>query len=102
MIHAVLSFLCLRPSPRTSFHHQPEAQHPKSSAVHKLGRPITPSILPIATKIGSGATCRDVPFSDSCIAANCVLSCPINSCRQHTRASSGTSFQKALDQQLRV
>jgi hypothetical protein len=33
----------LRPSPRTSFHHQPEAQHPKSSAIHKLGRPITPS-----------------------------------------------------------
>jgi hypothetical protein len=27
----------------TSFHHQPEAQHPKSSAIHKLGRPITPS-----------------------------------------------------------
>jgi hypothetical protein len=28
----------LRPSPRTSFHHQPEAQHLKSSAIHKLGR----------------------------------------------------------------
>jgi hypothetical protein len=27
----------LRPSPRTSFHHQPEAQHLKSSAIHKLG-----------------------------------------------------------------
>ena len=27
----------------TSFHHQPEAQHLKSSAIHKLGRPITPS-----------------------------------------------------------
>jgi hypothetical protein len=25
-------------------HHQPEAKHPKSSAIHKLGRPITPSI----------------------------------------------------------
>jgi hypothetical protein len=25
-------------------HHRPEAQHPKSSAIHKLGRPITPSI----------------------------------------------------------
>src|SRR6516164_9042795 len=34
---------CLRPSSPTSFHHQPEAQHPKSSAIHKLGRPITPS-----------------------------------------------------------
>jgi hypothetical protein len=33
----------LRPSQRTSFHHQPEAQHLKSSAIHKLGRPITPS-----------------------------------------------------------
>src|SRR5215831_14679281 len=30
------SFLCLRPCSRTSFHHQPEAQHPKSSAIHKL------------------------------------------------------------------
>jgi hypothetical protein len=27
----------------TSFHHQPEAQHPKSSAIHKFARPITPS-----------------------------------------------------------
>jgi hypothetical protein len=26
----------LRPYIRTSFHHQPEAQHPKSSAIHKL------------------------------------------------------------------
>jgi hypothetical protein len=25
----------LRPFTRTSFHHQPEAQHPKSSAIHK-------------------------------------------------------------------
>jgi hypothetical protein len=31
------SFWCLRPLPRTSFHHQPEAQHPRSSAIHKLG-----------------------------------------------------------------
>ena len=30
------SFCCLRPRSRTSFHHQPEAQHPKSSAIHKL------------------------------------------------------------------
>jgi hypothetical protein len=28
---------------RTSFHHQPEAQHPKSPAIH-AGRPITPSL----------------------------------------------------------
>jgi hypothetical protein len=26
----------LRPCSRTSFHHQPEAQHPKSSAIHKM------------------------------------------------------------------
>jgi hypothetical protein len=26
----------LRPLIRTSFNHQPEAQHPKSSAIHKL------------------------------------------------------------------
>jgi hypothetical protein len=26
----------LRPFTRTSFHHQPEAQHQKSSAIHKL------------------------------------------------------------------
>jgi hypothetical protein len=25
----------LRPYTRTSFHYQPEAQHPKSSAIHK-------------------------------------------------------------------
>jgi hypothetical protein len=25
----------LEAHPRTSFHHQPEAQHPKSSAIHK-------------------------------------------------------------------
>jgi hypothetical protein len=31
------------PLPRSAFHHQPEAQHLKSSAIHKLGRPITPS-----------------------------------------------------------
>jgi hypothetical protein len=26
----------LRPFTRTSFHHQPEAQHPKSSAIHNI------------------------------------------------------------------
>src|SRR5262252_8581610 len=30
------SFGCLRPHTWTSFHHQPEAQHPNSSAIHKL------------------------------------------------------------------
>jgi hypothetical protein len=37
---------------RTSFHHQPEAQHPKSSAIHKLGRPITPSFGEKRTSTG--------------------------------------------------
>jgi hypothetical protein len=27
----------------TPFHHQPEAQHPKSSDIHNNARPITPS-----------------------------------------------------------
>jgi len=34
----------LRPHMRTSFHHQPEAQHPKSSSYPQAGRPITPSL----------------------------------------------------------
>ena len=33
---------------RTSFHHQPEAQHPKSSAIHKL-----PADYPIYPDIGT-------------------------------------------------
>src|SRR6516165_3123335 len=40
------SFWCLRPSPRTSFHHQPEAQHLKSSAIHKLGTADYPIFTP--------------------------------------------------------
>ena len=39
----------LRPPTRTSFHHQPEAQHPKSSAIHKL-----PADYPIFTAVHSG------------------------------------------------
>src|SRR4029079_6706513 len=55
MLHAALLLLMLeavtqdlvspsdlRPYTRTSFHHQPEAQHPKSSAIHK-----TPADYPI-------------------------------------------------------
>jgi NAD(P)-dependent dehydrogenase (short-subunit alcohol dehydrogenase family) len=39
----------LRPKIRTSFHHQPEAQHPKFSAIHKLlGR--LPHLFPKADK----------------------------------------------------
>jgi hypothetical protein len=37
MVHAALLLLMLEAVfSRTSFHHQPEAQHPKSSAIHKL------------------------------------------------------------------
>src|SRR5215471_3490003 len=35
MVHAALLLLMLEAT-RTSFHHQPEAQHPKSSDIHKL------------------------------------------------------------------
>ena len=35
---------------RTSFHHQPEAQHPKSSAIHKL-----PADYPIFGSLGDMA-----------------------------------------------
>jgi len=47
----------------TSFHHQPEAQHPKSSAIHKLGRPITPSLSPIASLMLQRGECSDVPLT---------------------------------------
>src|SRR6185437_11732829 len=37
MVHAALLLLMrLRPFTRTSLNHQPEAQHPKTSAIHKL------------------------------------------------------------------
>src|SRR5262249_50281392 len=49
MVHAALLLLMLEAVfSRTSFHHQPEAQHPKSSAIHKL-----PADYPI---FGSSAT----------------------------------------------
>jgi hypothetical protein len=35
MVHAALLLLMLEAVHRTSFHHQPEAQHPKSSTIHK-------------------------------------------------------------------
>jgi hypothetical protein len=34
----------------TSFHHQPEAQHPKSSAIHKLAGRL-PNLRPITDKV---------------------------------------------------
>src|SRR5215470_8259653 len=56
------SFRCLRQSPRTSFHHQPEAQHLKSSAIHKLGRPITPSfeIVPLSDALAARGISYDL------------------------------------------
>src|ERR1700719_4462266 len=48
MIHAALLLLMLEAAQRgPRFHHQPEAPHPKSSAIHKLARPITPSFRQI-------------------------------------------------------
>ena len=35
IVHAALLLLMLEAALRTSFHHQPEAQHPFSSAIHK-------------------------------------------------------------------
>jgi hypothetical protein len=43
MVHAALLLLMLEAVTTDLVSHQPEAQHPKSSAIHKLGRPITPS-----------------------------------------------------------
>jgi hypothetical protein len=42
---------------RTSFHHQPEAQHPKSSAIHKL-----PADYPIYWETVENV--RDVPYGE--------------------------------------
>jgi hypothetical protein len=40
-------------SPNTSFHYQPEAQHPKSSAIHSSPAGILKARVPVQ-KIGSG------------------------------------------------
>src|SRR5215831_8856187 len=50
--HAALLLLMLEAALRTSFHHQPEAQHPISSAIHKLvGR--LPHLWPtLRTQVG--------------------------------------------------
>jgi hypothetical protein len=50
----------LRPHTRTSFHHQPEAQHPKSSAIHKLLADY-PIYAPKAIDGRFTAACRDGP-----------------------------------------
>src|SRR3974390_2580116 len=47
MLHAALLLWCLGPvTTVTPFHHQPEAQHPKSFSYPTTRRPITPSIGP--------------------------------------------------------
>src|SRR5471030_680424 len=65
---------------RTSFHHQPEAQHPKSSAIHKLPadypicwvisgqtvpqpKPSNVRYCPRADKRGSSSNVRFVPLA---------------------------------------
>ena len=47
---------------QTSFHHQPEAQHPKSSTIHKLGRPITPSLVGGLNRSTQHFICRLIRF----------------------------------------
>jgi hypothetical protein len=47
----------LRPYTRTSFHHQPEAQHPKSSAIHKLPADY-PIFVAIAAVVQPFRACR--------------------------------------------
>ena len=56
MLHAALLLLMLEALPTvTSFHHQPEAQHPISSAIHKnAGR------LPHLLARGEATTQRDL------------------------------------------
>ena len=55
MVHGALLLLMLEAVHRTSFHHQPEAQHPKSSAIHKL-----PADYPIYSSV-SDQTADIVP-----------------------------------------
>src|SRR5262252_3161225 len=43
---------------RTSFHHQPEAQHPKSSSYPPAGTPITPSF----DAVDGSSTGTEVPW----------------------------------------
>jgi hypothetical protein len=43
MVHAALLLLMLEAASTASFHHQPEAQHPKIFSYPQERRPITPS-----------------------------------------------------------
>src|SRR5262245_46324619 len=49
---------------RTSFHHQPEAQHPKSFSYPQERRPITPSLPPKADKQRPSREVRFVPIAE--------------------------------------
>src|SRR5438067_12170222 len=65
MVHAALLLLMLEAVTRTSFHHQPEAQHPKSLAIHKnAGR--LPHLRVISRDMNRSN--RDVRFYLDCVA----------------------------------
>jgi hypothetical protein len=61
MVHAALLLLMLEAASRTSFHHQPEAQHPKILSCPQERRPITPSLGPKADIRGNQGR---LPISD--------------------------------------
>jgi hypothetical protein len=48
----------------TSFHHQPEAQHPKSSAIHKLAGRLPHLLVMVATE-GDGELVADFETQSS-------------------------------------
>ena len=62
-----LSFCGLRPLKRTSFHHQPEAQHLKSSAIHKL--PADYPICSVAMAQSGNLTQPHAPIAASTLQA---------------------------------
>src|SRR3974390_1205137 len=55
MIHAALLLLMLEARTSvTSFHHQPEAQHPKSSAIHNIAGRLPHLLADFVAKVGDG------------------------------------------------
>src|SRR5262249_14057677 len=58
IVHAALLLLMLEAvHSKTSFHHQPEAQHPKNLQLSTTRRPITPSLPRPKPDIGSRVLC---------------------------------------------